>query len=176
MEQFLSRMEAILAGFERMFGFFQDLMQQVEAEEKEYQQGYGQAKAQEKSRYKCGYMTEYYIEKVDAGNSCLQELIDSRDRYEKLRAQKGYPIDKSYHGPLAEAISVLEARQPVTVEQLRERVEAGELELEDILLGVQIREEAKECGWKNSHKPVEAEEAELANYREVLNGLKQPQL
>lgn len=128
-----------------------------------------------KSPYQYGYRTEYYIERVDAGDSCLKELMDAKSRHEEFRAKDGYPIDKSYYNPLVEAIEVLQTRQPVTVEQLRNRLLAGKLEPGDIVLGVQIREEAKATGWKHSHKPIEAEEAELANYREVLNTLKQPQ-
>lgn len=128
-----------------------------------------------KSPYQYGHSTAYYIERVDAGNSCLKELLDSKRWHEEGQARLSYPIDKSYYGPLCEAIEVLQARQPVTIEQLLQRIKSDDLELEDILLGVEIREEAKAMGWKNAHKPIEAEEAELANYREVLNSLKQPQ-
>jgi hypothetical protein len=161
MEQFLARMERLLVGFEQLFEVLKALMQQG---------------SEEKSPYQYGHMTAFWIKKVDDGNSCLQELIDSVRWHEEDRAKRGYPIDKSYHGPLAEAIGVLQARQPVTVEQLLKRIEAGNLEREDIILGVQIREEAKGIGWKNAQKPVEAEEAELANYASVLAMLTQPQL
>jgi hypothetical protein len=109
MEHLIERLEKVLVGFEQIFKFFGDLMQQAqeaEAEEKEYQE----KRKQEKSRYKYGHMTAFWIKKVDDGNACLQELINSRDYYVSSRAEKGYPIDKSYHGPMAEAIEVLQAR------------------------------------------------------------------
>lgn len=164
MSHLITRIESLLTKFEQLYelvtaSFF------VDSEQYET-----------KSPYQYGYRTEYYIERVDAGDSCLKELMDAKSRHEKFRAKDGYPIDKGYYNPLVEAIEVLQARQPVTVEQLRNRLEAGDLEREDIVLGVQIREEAEENGWKNSQKPVSAEEAELANYREVLNTLKQPQM
>jgi hypothetical protein len=71
-----------------------------------------------KSPYQYGFKTEYYIKRVDAGDSCLKELLDLKRWHEEGRARLGYPIDKSYHAPLCEAIEVLQRRQPVTVEQL----------------------------------------------------------
>jgi hypothetical protein len=167
MEHLIGRFERVLSGFEQLFEAMKALML---SDEEAVQP------TKPKSPYKYEHRTAYYIERVDAGDSCLKELIDARSRHKELRARDGYPIDKSYYNPLVEAIEVLQAREPVTVEQLIMRIEAGELEREDILLGIRIREEAKENGWKPAQKPVSAEEAELANYREVLAQLSQPQV
>jgi len=66
--------------------------------------------AQPKSPYQYGYKTEYHMKRVDAGDSCLQELLDLKRWHEEQRAKLGYPLDKSYHGPLCEAIEVLQSR------------------------------------------------------------------
>lgn len=167
MEHLITRFERVLTGFEQLFEAIKTLMSQAEEEYTPES-----SPVEVKSPYRCGHMTAFWIRRVDDGDSCLKELIDLLDYHEKSRAKRGYPIDKSYHGPLVEAIEALQAREPVTVEQLLHRIELGNLELEDIVSGVEIREEARAMGWKNSQKPVEAEEAELANYREALNTLK----
>lgn len=168
MEQLIARLERVLTGFEQLFEFFKALMSQAEQEDRS-------ASVEQNDPYRYGYRTARYIEKVDAGDSCLKELLDAKRNHEEFRARDGYPINKDYYSPIVEAIEVLQAREPVTVSQLLQRIEAGDLELADIVLGVQTREEAKAMGWKNAHKPIEAEEAELANYRSVLTTLKQPQ-
>jgi hypothetical protein len=166
MEHLIERLERALTGFEQLFEFLKTLMSQETQE-------YAETLEKSQSPYRHGDATAYWVNKVDDGNSCLKELLDAKRNHEEFRAKDGYPINKSYHGPLVEAIEVLQAREPVTVEQLLQRIELGELEREDIVFDIEIREEARAMGWKNAHKPVEAEEAELANYVSVLATLKQ---
>jgi hypothetical protein len=104
----LERIESLVVKFEQLYdiittSFFVD----------------DESAPQLKSSYQHGHMTEYYIKRVDAGDSCLKELLDLKRWHEEQRARLDYPIDKSYHAPLCEAIEVLQSRQEVDVEQLQ---------------------------------------------------------